>query len=51
MRQRALAALAGADEEHGRKRPEEGTKTLCLLPVDIFHGLHFCIGSSKMQVI
>jgi len=49
--QRALSALAGADEEHGRKRPEKGAKTLCLLPIDILHVLQFCIVSSKIQVV
>lgn len=47
--QSALAALAGADEKHGRKRSEKGAKTLCLLPVDVFHGLQFCMVGSKIQ--
>jgi hypothetical protein len=47
--ERALPALAWAHEEHGRKRPEEEPKTIGLLPLDIFHTVHFCMLDSEIQ--
>jgi hypothetical protein len=47
----ALPALAWAHEEHGGKRPEEESKPIGLLSLDVFHSLHFCMVGSKIQGI